>query len=108
MVLFMIQPLILLSSFLFICNSLLTTLASTCVILCTLATEWQTKTVAYSSIAADIHQTLDVQLYLATEFTFCLIVLGDDVTYCVLLIIGPILDFLISRHIRTCENSLCR
>ena len=50
----------LLCCFFLICNSFLTSLTGTSVVLCALSTNRKTDTVANTAVTTDIHQTLDV------------------------------------------------
>ena len=47
-----------------------------------------------ASVAADVHQTLDVHLNFTAEFTFSLVLVRNDVTDVVLLFVSPILNLL--------------
>ena len=84
----------LLGSLLLVCHSLFAALAGTRVVLRALSADGQAQAVTDASVAADIHQTLDVHLILTAQFTFGLVLLGNDVTDNLLLVVGPVLDFL--------------
>ena len=47
-----------------------------------------------TSVATDIHQTLNVHLNFTAKFTFGLVLFGDNVTNNLLLVVGPVLHFL--------------
>ena len=59
---FLCHNYLLFSSFLLVSNSLLATLARTCIILSALAAYGESVTVTYTAVATDVHQTLDVEL----------------------------------------------
>ena len=82
---------LLFSCLLLVCNGLLATLASASVVLSALTTKRKTNTVTDATVAADIHEALDVQLYLRTEVTFDLEFCTDDFTDFGGLIVRPIL-----------------
>ena len=85
---------LLLGSFLLVGHSLFATLAGASVVLRALSADGQAGTVTDASVAADIHQTLDVHLNFTAQLTFGLVLLGDDVTDDLLLVVGPVLHFL--------------
>ncbi|EJX04439.1 hypothetical protein EVA_07453 [gut metagenome] len=87
---------LLFSSFLLVSNSLLATLARASIVLRALTTNRETMTVTYTTIATDIHQTLDVQLNLRTKVTFNLEFSTNDLTDLSCLVVSPILHFDIS------------
>ena len=60
-----------------------------------------------ATIAADVHQTLDVHLNFTAEFTFSLILVRNDVTDGILLFVGPILNFLGRFNACLAQDLLC-
>ena len=69
---------LLFSSFLLISNCFLAALACAGVVLCALSADGEAIAVTDAAIAADIHQTLDVELDLAAQITFDLVVGRDE------------------------------
>jgi hypothetical protein len=57
-----------------------------------------------ATIAANIHQSLDVHLNFGTESAFYFILIVDDVTKGVLLIVSPVLNFLVFVDAGFCQN----
>ena len=84
----------LLGSFLLVSDCFLLTLASAGVVLGALSAEGETKTVTDTTVATDIHQSLDVHLHLGAECAFHFVLIVDDVAEGVLLVIGPVLHLL--------------
>ena len=82
----------LLRSLLLVSNSLLLSLTGTSIILGALTTNRKTITMTDSTIATNIHQSLDVQLDLATEITFYLEFSADDFTDLGCLVVSPLVD----------------
>ena len=73
-------------------NGLLGALAGTGILLSVLTADRQATTVTNTAIAADLHQTLDIQAHLTAEVTLNLQVVLDVVTELADLILGEILD----------------
>src|SRR5690625_277276 len=68
------------------------TLASTRVGLTRLAAYWETPAVAQSTVRADIHEPLDVQLYLTAQVTFDLVLGFDNAANAYYFIFGQVFD----------------
>ena len=79
-VFFAITDQTLLGCFLLVGNGLLLTLAGTGVVLGALTTDREAGTVADTTVAADIHEALDVHLDRRTEFTLDLVLAVDEGT----------------------------
>ena len=102
----MIQPPYrLLGGLLLVSDSLFTALAGTCVVLRALSADGQTGTMTDTSVATDIHQTLDVHLNFTAKFTFGLVLVGNDVTDVVLFLVGPVLNLLAGLMILSRDRS---
>ena len=93
---FLCHNYLLFSSFILVCNGLLTTLTCTSIVLCALTTDGQAITVTYTTIATDVHEALDVQLDFRAKVTFYLKLGTDDFTNLGCLVVSPVLHFDIS------------
>ena len=80
----------LLGCLLLVGNSLLLSLAGTCVVLGALAANRKSETMTDSTVATDIHKALDVHLDGRTEFTFDLVLFIDFSTDLGNLIVIPV------------------
>ncbi len=105
---FLCHSSLLFSSFLLVSNGFLTALAGTCIVLGRLAANGKTDTVANATVAADIHETLDVKLDFRAEVTFNLVVCADDFANFGCLSVSPILDFELGVNAGLLEDSLGR
>ena len=92
-VFFAITDQTLLGCFLLVGNGLLLTLAGTGVVLGALTTDREACTVADTTVAADIHEALDVHLDRRTEFTLNLEFVVDEGTDSGDLLVVPVSDF---------------
>ena len=97
---------LLFSSFFLISNGFLSTLTSTSIVLSALASYRKTNTVTDTTVATNIHQTLDIQLNFRTKITFYFILSSNDLTNLTCLIISPVFYFQVS--VNTCfVQNLC-
>jgi hypothetical protein len=60
--------------------------------------------VTYATVAADVHETLDVHLHFAPQRTFDLVIGRDDAPDALHFIIRQIVDLLIDIHSRLRQN----
>src|SRR5574344_1495145 len=93
-----VWQILLFSSFFLISNSLLLTFAGTSIILCTLTTNRKTVTMTYTSVATNIHKSLNIHLTLRTEITFNFVFSADNFTDFSCLVISPFTDFQVAAH----------
>lgn len=70
-------------------------LTGTRVVLGALTTNWQTFAVTQTTVAADIHQTLDVRCYFRAQYAFGLVLGSNDGADGTRLLVGPVLHLLI-------------
>ena len=91
---------------LLVSNRLLLTLAGTGVVLGALTANGKTITVTDSTIATNIHQSLNIQLDLTAEITFYFEFSTDDFTDFSCLIVTPFVDLQVAAHAGLIQN-LC-
>ena len=101
------HTLILFSSFLFVSNCFLLTLACTGVVLCALSAHGKADTVTDTTVAANVHKALDVELNLAAEVTLYLVVSTNHFTHLCCLSIGPVFHFDIDIDACFLKDCLC-
>jgi hypothetical protein len=63
--------------------------------------------VTYAAIATDIHQSLDVKLRFGTKFTLELVVLSEDLTDSIYIIVIPFLDLHVTVNAGPVKHFLC-
>ena len=78
---------------LLVSNSLLLTLAGTGVVLGALTANGKTVTMTYSTIATNVHQSLDIHLDLTTKVTFNFEFSTDDFTDLGCIVVSPVAHF---------------
>jgi len=88
----------LLRGLLLVCNSLLLTLTGASIVLGALTTDGKAVTVAHSTIATNIHQSLNVQLDLTAEITFYFEFSTDDFADFGCLVVIPFADLQVAAH----------
>ena len=101
---FLCHSRLLFSSFFLVCNCLFLTLARTSVVFCALTTYGKSETMTDAAIAADVHETLDVELYFGAEVTLDLVVFTNDFTNLTSLFVGPVLYFNVFVNTGLCQN----
>ena len=84
---------LLFGSFFLVSNGFLAALAGAGVVLGGLTADGKTVTVTDAAVAADVHQTLDVELDLRTKVTLHLVVGADNLADLGGLLVGPVLYF---------------
>ena len=95
---------VLLGRLLLISDRLPASLAGTSIVLGLLSTYGKTITVSDTAVRTDIHEALDVHLLRTAEVSLYLVIGSDVLTDSGSLIVCPVLDLGLARHLRLVED----